>query len=196
MSRPLVFRSLIVLGLCLVVLAGLVVSHVVSRPPPALTANRAVGYAIRDAQQVKPGFLGCVLRGLPTQINGAQLPHHEARQLLDASPDSGSGDNRLVWLIVLRGDIGTQTSGPATPATPQSVTFPPPATLVYQQIGVMMDVASVDADRGDLHLETTCRPTTREIPTGTLPVLPQPQGTLPVRLAHAAHRWGRRGVAA
>lgn len=49
--------------------------------------------------------------------------------------------------------------------------LPSPVPMVYRQTG-----AIVEADTGEI-FETTCRPTTHEVPTDTLPALPLPQGT-------------------
>lgn len=160
-------------------IASAVVSRVASQPTQAITSDLAVGYAIQDAQQAKAGEFTCVLQGLPTRINGAQMTYREAQLLLGALPDPVSGDDRPVWLIVLRGDIAAQSLAPPIPTTPKSVTLSPPVTQVYQQMGTIVDAEKGDADMGP-HFETTCRPTTGEIPTEALPELPQPQGTLPL----------------
>jgi len=153
--------------LCVGVTVGCVGSQFASRSTQAanvITSDLAVSYAIQDAQHAKPGEFTCVLQGLPTQINGAQIPYGEARHFLGALADPVSGDDRPIWLIVLRGDIVAQSN------------VPPPLTItpqVYQQMS-----AIVDAGTGTIS-ETTCRPTTSEVPTDTLPALTQPQGTLP-----------------
>lgn len=95
-------------------------AHPAQVAPFVVTPDLAVGYAIRDAQHAKPGEFGCILQGAPTQIDGARMTYREVRQLLGASPIPGSNDDRIVWLILLRGDIAVSSVIPPIPISPQA----------------------------------------------------------------------------
>lgn len=152
--------------------------------PASVTRDLAVRYAINDAQHAKPGFFGCILIGSPAQINGAQMTYREVGQLLGFPSRPESDDMRAVWLIVLRGNVAAHSVIPSTPTPLSPVPLPPtPVPLVYQQMA-----AIVDANTSEI-TETTCRPTTREVQTDTLPLLPQPSGgpiSPPYRMSNAS----------
>jgi len=146
--------------------------------PADVTRDLAVRYAINDAQHAKPGEFSCILMGSPTQINGARMMYREVGQLLGFSSRPGSDDMRAVWLVVFRGNVAAQSLIPLTVPFPSA-----PVPLVYQQMA-----AIVDANTGEI-TGTTCRPTTREVQTDTLPLLPQPLGgpiSPPYRMSNAS----------
>ncbi len=171
MSRPLVFRSLIVLVICLVVLAGLVVSHGVSRPPPALTnatpdevSRVAIAYTTSHYQMLATPQV--LLNRPPSKAEVTTLGLGDLTMNTIEQPP--------LTLVILKGDFGYGSNpGSADPALLASRRFQYIGYVFDRWAGVpMLAIASPDGGIFRGALNDSALPLVPPVPTA--PPLPTP----------------------